>query len=76
MSDRQEGKLEAVPREYWISDPRGGGCAEPFALFEAVEAARQMSIDSSCAIFVTRDLTYTPEIIYFCGREYRPVEGE
>lgn len=26
MSDRQEGKLEAVPREYWISDPRGGGC--------------------------------------------------
>lgn len=72
MSDQAEAK------GYWVEGIRSiqGGIPEKFTLPEARRIAKEMSIDHSEAIAVCRDPAYTPEVIFYCGREYRPVEGE
>lgn len=65
----------AVTKDYWIETEKGG-YAEPYTRFEAIKLARQESGDYSNVIFVRHERAYTPDVIFYCGREYRPVEPE
>ena len=56
----------------WWVEGEGGGYAAKFTLDEALEIAKQDSIDYGCYMSVRRDLHQRPSVIFHTGCKYLP----